>query len=42
MANLLISKKADEELVNIKGFTPWQCIGVESTEVVEKNNFKGI
>jgi ankyrin repeat protein len=27
LANLLINKKADEELVNSKGLTPWQCIG---------------
>jgi ankyrin repeat protein len=29
IANLLISKKSDEELINIKGLTPWQCIGTE-------------
>ena len=28
IANLLISKKADEELKNSYGFTPWQCIAI--------------
>lgn len=29
IANLLISKKSDEALINAKGMTPWQCIGTE-------------
>ena len=29
LADLLISKKANEELVNWNNLTPWQCIGEE-------------
>ncbi len=32
MANLLISKKANQERVNEKGLTPWQCLGMENYE----------
>jgi ankyrin repeat protein len=27
IANLLINKKADEDLINNRGLNPWQCIG---------------
>jgi ankyrin repeat protein len=30
IADLLKSKKADEELKNHKGYTPWQCIALTS------------
>jgi hypothetical protein len=36
IANLLINRKADEELINTKGLTPWQCTGVDILEKEDK------
>lgn len=29
LVNMLLAKKADEELINKNGLTPWQCLSLD-------------